>query len=98
MAPVELKRAHLDPAGEHSSRGWALRTLYERFGTLVAIALSLIIAVVIVIALIQLYERTVPLVLGGAFDPLDYEVFQRLFGSIFTVLIAMEFKHSMQGD
>jgi len=70
-------------------------TLYERFEQLVAIALSLIIAVLILIALVQLYKRVLPLVLGGALDPLDHEVFQALFGSIFTVLIAMEFKHSI---
>ncbi len=74
---------------------WALMTLYERFEQLVAIALSLIIAVLILIALVQLYKRVLPLVLGGALDPLDHEVFQALFGSIFTVLIAMEFKHSI---
>jgi uncharacterized membrane protein (DUF373 family) len=74
---------------------WALMTLYERFEQIVAIALSLIIAILIIIALVQLYERVLPLVLGGALDPLDHEVFQALFGSIFTVLIAMEFKHSI---
>jgi len=74
---------------------WVLMTLYERFEQLVAIALSLIISVLILIALVQLYERVLPLVLGGALDPLDHEVFQALFGSIFTVLIAMEFKHSI---
>jgi uncharacterized membrane protein (DUF373 family) len=74
---------------------WALMTLYERFEKIVAIALSLIIAILILIALVQLYERVLPLVLGGALDPLDHEVFQALFGSIFTVLIAMEFKHSI---
>jgi uncharacterized membrane protein (DUF373 family) len=74
---------------------WALMTLYERFEQTVAIALSLIIAILILIALVQLYERVLPLVLGGALDPLDHEVFQAVFGSIFTVLIAMEFKHSI---
>ena len=74
---------------------WALMSLYERFEQLVAIALSLIISVLILIALVQLYERVLPLVLGGALDPLDHEVFQALFGSIFTLLIAMEFKHSI---
>ena len=74
---------------------WALMTLYERFEQVVAIALSLIIAILILIALVQLYERVLPLVLGGVLDPLDHEVFQALFGSIFTVLIAMEFKHSI---
>ncbi len=74
---------------------WALMTIYERFEQMVAIALSLIIAILILIALVQLYERVLPLVLGGALDPLDHEVFQAIFGSIFTVLIAMEFKHSI---
>ncbi len=41
-------------------------TLYERFEQIVAIALSLVIAILIIIALVQLYERVVPLVLGGA--------------------------------
>lgn len=70
-------------------------TLYERFEQLVAIALSFIIAALILIALVQLYQRVLPLVLGGALNPLDHEVFQNLFGSIFTLLIAMEFKHSI---
>jgi uncharacterized membrane protein (DUF373 family) len=74
---------------------WALMSLYERFEQLVAVALSLIIAVLILIALVQLYQRVLPLALGGALNPLDHEVFQSLFGSIFTVLIAMEFKHSI---
>jgi uncharacterized membrane protein (DUF373 family) len=74
---------------------WALMTIYERFEQMVAIALSLIIAIMILIALVQLYERVLPLVLGGALDPLDHGVFQAIFGSIFTVLIAMEFKHSI---
>ncbi|MNT66176.1 Phosphate-starvation-inducible E [compost metagenome] len=46
-------------------------------------------------ALLQLCRRVVPLVIGGAIDPLDHDVFQALFGSIFTVLIALEFKHSI---
>jgi uncharacterized membrane protein (DUF373 family) len=37
----------------------------------------------------------VSLALGGALDPLDHEVFQTLFGMIMTLLIAMEFKHSI---
>jgi len=70
-------------------------SVYERFEQLVAIALSLIIAILILIALVQLYRRVLPLIMGGALNPLDHEVFQTLFGAIFTVLIAMEFKHSI---
>ena len=74
---------------------WSIMTVYERFEQIVAVALSLIIAIVIVIALYQLARRTLPLVLGGLLDPLDQEVFQTLFGAMMTVLIAMEFKHSI---
>lgn len=68
---------------------------YERFEQLVVLALGLIIAAVIVMALVQRYRRVVPLLVGGAIDPLDHDVFQSLFGAIFTVLIAMESKHSI---
>lgn len=68
---------------------------YERFEQLVVLTLSLIIALVIVIAVLQLCRNVVPLLIGGAIDPLDHNAFQALFGSIFTVLIALEFKHSI---
>lgn len=74
---------------------WALMSAYERFEQLVVLALSLIIALVIVIAVVQLCRNVVPLLVGGAIDPLDHNAFQALFGSIFTVLIALEFKHSI---
>ncbi len=74
---------------------WRLMNAYERFEQMVVVAVSLIIAGTIVIALLQLYRRVVPLLVAGAIDPLDHEVFQSLFGAIFTVLIAMEFKHSI---
>lgn len=68
---------------------------YERFEQIVAFILSLIITAVIVTALIQLVKNLMPLILGGALDPLDHTVFQTLFGMIMTLLIAMEFKHSI---
>ncbi len=74
---------------------WRLMNAYERFEQLVVLALGLIIAAVIAMALLQLYQRVLPLLVGGAIDPLDHDVFQSLFGAIFTVLIAMEFKHSI---
>jgi uncharacterized membrane protein (DUF373 family) len=74
---------------------WPLMTLYERFEQVVAIVLSLVIAMVIALALVQLLIRIVPLLVSGAIDPLDHEVFQKLFGMVMTLLIAMEFKHSI---
>jgi ABC-type thiamine transport system ATPase subunit len=67
---------------------------YERFEQFVAMALSAVIAVIVVVAL--LLVRTVAvLMLGDAFNPLDHAVLQTMFGMIMTLLIAMEFKHSI---
>ena len=74
---------------------WPLMNLYERFEHVIAFILSLIIALVIALALLQLLARVVPVVLSGAIDPLDHDVFQGLFGMIMTLLIALEFKHSI---
>ena len=76
-------------------RYWPVMSVYERFEHAVAFLLSFVIAMVITVALIQLGLRVVPLLLTGALDPLDHEVFLGLFGSIMTLLIALEFKHSI---
>jgi hypothetical protein len=58
---------------------WSIMSLYERFEQVVAIVLSLVIAIVIALALVQLLARIAPLLISGAIDPLDHEVFQMLF-------------------
>ena len=74
---------------------WPIMSVYERFEQIVAIVLSLVISVVIALAVVQLLIRIVPLLASGAIDPLDHQVFQMLFGMVMTLLIAMEFKHSI---
>jgi uncharacterized membrane protein (DUF373 family) len=74
---------------------WYLLTFYERFEQIVAFILSLIISLIVAIACFQLVISVVPLLLTGAIDLLDHTVFQGLFGSIMTLLIALEFKHSI---
>ena len=80
---------------EDTRERWPLMTMYERFEQIVAIVLSFIIALVVLIALFQLFHRILPLLLGGALDLLDHETFLNLFGAIMTLLIAMEFRHSI---
>ncbi|SER45603.1 MULTISPECIES: phosphate-starvation-inducible PsiE family protein [Pseudomonas] len=85
---------------EHSSLDemrsqWRLMTFYERFEQVITVTLSGVIAVVIVISLIQLIRIVFTLLITDALDPLDHSVFQLVFGSIMTLLIAMEFKHSI---
>lgn len=74
---------------------WHVMTFYERFEQVVAMVLSAIIAVIIVISLIQLMQLVFTMLLVDAFNPLDHTVFQTVFGAIMTLLIAMEFKHSI---
>jgi uncharacterized membrane protein (DUF373 family) len=85
----------VDARGGDVKRSWKLMTWYERFEQLVVLALSSLIALVILAALMQLILQVLPLLIGGALDPLDHEVFQALFGTIMTLLIALEFKHSI---
>ena len=80
---------------EETRSYWRLMSAYERFEQLVAVALSLMIATLVVVALFQLGYRLVTIVMSGVVDPLDHTIFQQVFGAIFTVLIALEFKHSI---
>ena len=74
---------------------WAVMTFYERFEQVIALVLSAVIAVIIVVSLLQLMSIVFTLLILDAFNPLDHKVFQTVFGMIMTLLIAMEFKHSI---
>ena len=74
---------------------WPVMTAYERFEQVVALVLSFIVAVAIVVALVQIVVHVLPPLITGGVDILDYGMFQALFGTIMTLLIAMEFKHSI---
>jgi uncharacterized membrane protein (DUF373 family) len=74
---------------------WDVMTFYERFEQVIALILSAVIAVIVVVSLIQLVRTVFTLLFLDAFNPLDHKVFQTVFGMIMTLLIAMEFKHSI---
>jgi len=74
---------------------WAIMSFYERFEQVVALVLSAVIAAIIVVSLFQLISIVFTLLIVDAFNPLDHKVFQNVFGMIMTLLIAMEFKHSI---
>ena len=92
---METDRSSVARAFRETRDRWSLMTAYERFEQVVALVLSFIIAVVIVLALVQIIVRVLPLLVGGGVDILEHGVFQALFGTIMTLLIAMEFKHSI---
>src|SRR5882757_9530491 len=75
---------------------WSVITAHQRFETLVALALRLIIALIIAVALYRLIAGVIGALLLRAFNPLDHAVFQIVFGGIMTVLITLEFGHTLQ--
>lgn len=75
--------------------GWNLMTVYERFEQGIALILTGLIAVVIVMATLELAKEIFKLILADRMNPLDHRLFQTLFGQVMTVLIALEFKHSI---
>jgi uncharacterized membrane protein (DUF373 family) len=73
-----------------------LLSLYQRFEHVVIAILTALIAVIVVVAVWNLSLKILfGLVLSGGLDPSDYSAFQAVFGMIFTVIIALEFKRSL---
>ena len=73
-----------------------LLSLYQRFEHVVILILTALIAIVVVVAVWNLSLKILfGLVVAGSFDPSDYSAFQAVFGMIFTVIIALEFKKSL---
>ena len=92
---MQADRTSLTGPFAETRRHWHLMTVYERFEQIVALTLTAVISVVIAVALVQLAIGVIPLLIGGALNPLEHHTFQALFGMIMTLLIAMEFKHSI---
>ncbi len=70
-------------------------SLHQRFERVVVLILTLLLVIVVVAAMWNLVLRVFGLVLSGGFDPSEYEAFQAVFGMIFAVIIALEFKKSI---
>ena len=74
---------------------WGTFSVYEKFEHLIITLLTAIIAAIVGAATCQLILHTFALVRSHLLDPRDSQVFQTVFGMVLTVLIAMEFKHSL---
>ena len=84
------------PSWSHLRAQWAVLSYYQRFeGTRCARSDARHRADNSCSALpIDLWRSNRPAV--GALDPLDHGIFQSVFGEILTLLIALEFNHSLQ--
>jgi uncharacterized membrane protein (DUF373 family) len=77
------------------AESWRIQTAYQRFESSIAFVLTVLVSVIIVVALFRLVIAVTFTLLFGALDPLDHGVFQEVFGSLMTLLIAMEFNHTL---
>ena len=76
---------------------WGTLSAYERFEQIVALVLTVLIGAVILAAVAHLAFRIGLLLMLGLDGPVEQRVFQEVFGMIMTVLIALEFNHSLLG-
>jgi uncharacterized membrane protein (DUF373 family) len=74
---------------------WPLLTAYERFEQVVSLVLAALVLVLVLATLVHLTYRILRLVLFALVDPVQQEFFQAVFGMVMTVLIALEFNHSI---
>lgn len=79
-----------------SRETWRLLTVYEKFEHAVILILTGLIAIIVALAVWTLVLKILAGIIASRdFDPTDNAVFQALFGMIFTVIIALEFKRSL---
>lgn len=69
--------------------------LYRRFEQIITIILTILIAAVIIEATWELLREVFVLLTHKLLDPLDAHALQVVFGQIMTVLIAIEFNHTI---
>ena len=85
----------MSKAVEEIRHHWPDLSTYERFEYGVSLVITALIGAVIVVAVVHLTARIGMLLVFGLADPLDHTAFQTIFGLILTVLIAVEFNHSL---
>lgn len=70
-------------------------SFYDKFEHACILTLTALIALIVALAIWNLVLKIFISLLASTLDPTDYAVFQGLFGMIFTVIIALEFKRSL---
>ncbi len=84
-----------DSPASHWER-WRGLSLQAQFEHVIVLFLNVVIAVIVVLTVWSLALKVFALVLqAGAFSTTDPAVFQSLFGMIFTVIIALEFRQTL---
>jgi uncharacterized membrane protein (DUF373 family) len=98
-APDLMERCRTAAAGalRETREAWPTLSFYERFEQVICLILTFLIACLIAVATWHLVVHIIVLLLLDAIDPENQAVFQAVFGMVMTVLIALEFRHSILG-
>ncbi len=83
-----------DELGQEHAR-WSASSFYRKFERAVVYVLTALVAIVIAMATWRLALTIFDLVMADQVNPSNYEIFQTVFGAVFTVLIALEFKQTL---
>jgi uncharacterized membrane protein (DUF373 family) len=75
---------------------WVVLSYYQRFEGVVAFVLTIVVSLIILVALYRLTSSVMAGLVFGVLDPLEPSAFQTVFGEILTLLIALEFNHTLQ--
>ena len=79
-----------------SRQRWRRLTVYLKFEHAVVLVLTILLSVIIVSAIWKLAIKILDsLILSDTFDLSDLAAFQSVFGMVFTVIIALEFKRTL---
>lgn len=74
---------------------WPEMSIFERFEYIVMLFVSFILALVIMVALVRLVENVYTLLIEQMTDHTGFKSFQATFGMLLTLLIAFEFRNSI---
>lgn len=79
-----------------AQRLWPELNGFKRFEYLVSLVIMVLISIIVTIALFRLGKNVYFNLVTNALDPLEFKTFQLIFGNILTLLIAIEFRHSIE--
>jgi len=74
---------------------WPEMSLFDRFEYLVMLSVSFLLAIIIMVALVRLMENVYQLLIEQMSDHIGFKAFQATFGMLLTLLIAFEFRNSI---
>jgi len=94
METQEIKKSDVSGIRKHKLL-WPEMTLFERFEHVVMLFVSFLLAVIILVALYRLTESVYQLVVSEVMHKTDFKAFQVTFGMLLTLLIAFEFRNSI---